>query len=776
MSQLVRGIVWRRRQTLTLFLLGTVVVAGCLVVERFSELTDTPVGSVGILLLLGLVALSVQAAGSARTRRPEIALAQIRGRHGSRLLTYLLAEPLTILAVAAGAGVLIGRTVTSIAADRWLPADVPDPGRIGGLGWLTVAVAVAASGCAVAAGSWRTVREPLIQQLDTSYRPRPGTTLVLFGQTMVIVAAAVAAYQATQQAGTREGWAGLANPALLSPVLLGLAAGEVAGMTIRAGAAVSSRRAGGGAQRLSGFLARRRMARRSNSVFGTRLVIAAAVVTAVTSSTSTAVTGWLDESTRLAAGGPLQYTVSSGPLAAYAATHRIDPRGQWLMSMVGVPDKSERYRRIFADTARWDAVVGDFLSGTGAASVSSQLSRLDLGQPVKPVTGGKVTMTFTNASLSNVRKPVVTVFYATPQGAVDQAFVRPTGRPDLDPSGATRVSGNLSGCDLGCTVTQLVVEGSLLRVGHPPFLVITDVNFGGQELLQQTKWEAPTGSFNPRGTVQQGSALRVRVTQFGDSTALKAAEATQPLAVLTTPGLAVSHDKGIPIGYSSDGSEHEVVLAGQVDALPFVGRQGMLLDLPRAMAGGTTVIPTATTFVVARADTPRSVLRELESSGVVSTPRTFATTLEGAQRRADVQGVRLYTLLSLFAVAIAVVGLVAAVAGQRDERRREAAGLRVSGVAARHIVAAYRVEAGWLAISTVIVVAAAGWLATRVAVPGLALVPQTTYSPALHGEPRLLSLLAVAAAAGLLLGVVTYLVNRGVARRSPPSLLRDEAR
>ncbi|MGA9345152.1 MAG: FtsX-like permease family protein [Nocardioidaceae bacterium] len=776
MSTLVRGIMWRKGQTWTLFLLGTVVVAGSLVVEQFCGLTDTPVGSVGVLLLLGIVALSVQAAGTARARRPEIALAQIRGRHGFALLIYLLAEPLTVLIVAAGSGALIGRTVTSFAADRWLPPGVPDPGRIGGLGWLTVGVAVAVSGCAVAAGSWRTIREPLIQQLDTSYRPRPGTTLVLFGQTMIIVAAAISAFQATQLAGSRGGWAGLGNPALLSPVLLGLAAAEVAAVAIRAGAALSSRRAGAGGGSLAGFLARRRMARRSNSVFGTRLVIAAAVVTAVTSSTSTAVADWLAESTKLAVGGPLQYTVAAGPLAAYDATHRIDPEGRWLMAMVEAPDKSEPYRRVFADTARWNAVVGGFLSDTGAGQVSPQLSRLQLGQPVQPATGSKVSITFTNASLRNVNKSVVTVFYATPGGSVDQAFVRPPRQPLLDPAGVTTVSSSLSGCGSGCTVTQLLVEGSLRGAGHPPYLVITGANFGGQELLQQTTWEAPAGGGSPRGTVQQGSVLRVKISRFGGLTNLKAAETSQRLAVLTTPGLAVARDKGSPIGYASDGSEHGVVLAGQVEALPFVGSQGMLMDLPRAMAGGSTVIPTATTYILARADTPGSVLRELQGSGVVGAPRDYVTTLDAAARRADVQGVRLHTLLSLFAMAIGLVGLAAAVTGQRDERRREAASLRLSGVTAEHIAAAYRVEAGWLAISTFVVVAATGWLATRVAVPGLALVPQTPYSPALHGEPRPVSLLVVAAGAGLMVGVVTYLVNRGVARRSPPSMLRDEVR
>src|SRR6476469_7385895 len=100
------------------------------------------------------------------------------------------------------------------------------------------------------------------------------------------------------------------------------------------------------------------MARRSDTVFGTRLVIAAAVVTAVTASATTAVQAWQDEATRLSLGGPRQFSVDDGALAAYNASRAADPDGRWLMAMVGVPDGSEPYRRVFADTSRWDAVVG----------------------------------------------------------------------------------------------------------------------------------------------------------------------------------------------------------------------------------------------------------------------------------------------------------------------------------------------------------------------------------------------------------------------------------
>jgi len=120
------------------------------------------------------------------------------------------------------------------------------------------------------------------------------------------------------------------------------------------------------------------------------------------------------------------------------------------------------------------------------------------------------------------------------------------------------------------------------------------------------------------------------------------------------------------------------------------------------------------------------------------------------------------------------IGLAASVAGQRGERQREAASLRVSGVRARHIRAAHRKEASWLGICAFVVVGLTGWLASRLTLEGLALVPQSPYSVRLTPEPSLPVLIAVAAAAGALVGVVTLVANRHIARRSPPSMLRDE--
>ncbi|MBA3232840.1 MAG: hypothetical protein H0T17_02660, partial [Propionibacteriales bacterium] len=73
-----------------------------------------------------------------------------------------------------------------------------------------------------------------------------------------------------------------------------------------------------------------------------------------------------------------------------------------------------------------------------------------------------------------------------------------------------------------------------------------------------------------------------------------------------------------------------------------------------------------------------------------------------------------------------------------------------------------------------VVVFAAGWLASVVSLGSLALVPSSASLPVLDVDTRPTELLAVAAAAALLVGAVTYLTFRSLARSAPPSLLRAE--
>lgn len=768
MSRLVRGIGARRGQALTLLVLGVVVVAGCLVATTFSQLTDTPPGSAGVLLLLGAAALAAQAAAAARGRRPEIALAQIRGRHGMGLFAYLLAEPVAVLIVATVLGVIAGREIAGVAARAWLTSETASSLHVTSLGWLAVAVAVVVSLVAVVAGSWRSVREPLIEQLDAARRPKPAATLMLFGQTLVVVAAVLAGYQAARSSGARGGWAGIADPALLSPVLLGLAGGQVAAWGLRLGAAVVVPQTSTSGK-LSTFLAVRRLARRSDTAFGTRLVIAAAVVAAVTLNATAAVASWRAEGTRLELGGPQRFTVEAGALAAYNVSHAVDPDGRWLMALVGAPDESEPYRRVFADTVRWREVVGSFLATTAAAGVAESLPEMAGGTDSFVAHGDRVSVDFDTEAARQLERESLTVTYVNARDQVQLATLTP--KDEVLTAGTTQLSARLHGCAAGCVVYELDVDGRAPR-GSGGALIISSIDFGGLNLLEQASWTEPSDDSQPRVASQRDGVLRVDLLRFAYRVTLVADLARDQLAAVATPGLTLDREHKQPVAYSIDGASRPVHVVGTAPGLPLVGRQGMLLDLASALTFGGRSIAEATAYVVARADTPAAVLSELTNSGLVSSPARFESLLDAKQRSQDAQGVRLYALLSLFAALIAGIGLLAALGGQREEREQEAASLRVSGVPSRHIAAAYRVEAGWLAGCTFVVVAVGGWIASRLSIGALPLVTRSSYDPVLSSRPSLGLLLAVAAGAAALVGLLTLAVTRRIAGRSPPSSLR----
>ena len=65
------------------------------------------------LLLLAWLLLFLIVADAAEARGPEVALAKMRGRGRWRTLTFSLAEPVLLLAVALPAGVLAGWAITT---------------------------------------------------------------------------------------------------------------------------------------------------------------------------------------------------------------------------------------------------------------------------------------------------------------------------------------------------------------------------------------------------------------------------------------------------------------------------------------------------------------------------------------------------------------------------------------------------------------------------------------------------------------------------------------
>jgi hypothetical protein len=790
----LRAVRVRAGQSLALFATGVAVVAGCVVAVGYSQATSGTGGAAAPLLLIGVVALAAQGAASVRARRFEIALAQLRGCYGIRLLRTAVTEPTLILFAGAVVGTVAGWLVTRFAVRRWV--DRTATFQMTTTEWGTVVVVLAISIAVVIAVSWRTTYQPLPDKLSGVERPAAATVTATFLGLLVLTGAAVSVYQARALGVRHADWV-----SFLSPALLGLAAGQagvwLVSLLARGALGVASLNRG-----LGGFVTLRRLTRSADTVGLVRIVVAAVAVAGVAGSAWVGADAWREETARMRVGGPVSYLVPDGALQAYAASHTADPDGRWLMGMSAKPDPSGgSYRDIFIDSPRWDRVVGQFFSGTPLAQLGGRVSGLQAAGPPVITSGRTFTVTFTAPSArrsllspGEVRRKQLNgpfgtngflaigfrVTYVDSAGNTQalqvpaHAASRPTPvRPGV--VGYSRhinmLSSRAPACAKACTVMAVDVQGRT----HQAPLRLTSMSFAGQQLIpvrpdgmslrpDKAVAATPTGS---------GLDLVLRDPYSGHSLLRWRRGAVPP--ALATPGLRLERSNGRTIAYGVDGEARPVRVTGEVPALPVLGRSGLLLDLGTALRGAGGRIPETHTVVVARQDTPPSVLARLQATGLVGRVQTVERTLAVLRRTGTAQGTLLYSLVAAFGVLTSAVSVLSAVAEQRRERRREAAVLRLLGVPRRTVAASYRGEAQALGIAVLVVAGLAVWLGCRALLGVLPLVDPGQFGLPFDATPRLSIVLAYAGGAAMLVALMVFLGLRQVGRSSPASLLREDA-
>jgi len=782
-----RAVRARSGQSLALFAIGVLAVAGCVVAVGFSRATNVSVGSAAALLLLGIVALAAQGAVSVRARRFEIALAQLRGRHGLGLLRTAVTEPLVILLAAAATGVVLGGVLARVVVSRW--AGDGTTFQMSRYEWVTAAVVLLAGALVVATVSWRTTCLPLSAKLDSLHRPRHASAAALLFSLLVLIGAGVSVYQARQLGVRRADWV-----SFLSPALLGLAAGQIAVWTV----ALVSRLAMGSTRlnrRLGWFLTLRRLTRRADSVATIRLAVAAVVVAGIAVSAWAGSQTWRDQTARMQTGGPVAFAVAAGGLRAYIASHEADPSGEWLMAISASPDPFGGSRRaVFVDTPRWDRVVGSHFEGTPVASVGSEIDALSPAETVQTAQGDTFSVTLSAESVDRAwptRKvqriegrltsygfaPLqFTVRYVTDEGdnytlqVPDDPGTRP---PPVTP-GYVGHTAAAPGCARGCAVQSVSVQG-VSRNGQS--FRVTEMTFAGMALLPAgTSGLSLSETSRALRAVASRGGLDLSVTDAYSSHLLLEWERDVLPAALVAPGVRLERSRGVPQVYGPDGDARPIQVTGQAAALPLLGRAGILLDLGTALRGAGGQISGAQARVVARADTPAQVLDDLRGTGAVGRQTTVEQAVADIQRGPRARGSTLYALIAVFGLLIAAVSLVSSTAEQRRERRSEAASLRVVGVGVGDVAGSHRAEAAVLGTAVIVVAGVAVWIGCRALLDVLPLVVPGEFGLLLDATPRLGLVAGLAFGAGLFVALVVFLSFRFVARSSPPSMLSDEAR
>jgi hypothetical protein len=689
-------------------LLAFVVSAGAVAVVGASRVGGTPGAVAAMLALYGAVALAEQSARTVVDRSHDVALARLRGMTGARLVLFAAGPLLAVSITGIAAGSAVGTWLARHIAHGW--------GISYSLGTREVLTAVG-----ILLGAWVTIalvsagviHRPLIDALSVHPRRRQASFVTTFLELLVVVAACLAVYEAHR---SDQSWV-----PTIAPALVALGAGQlvmwVLTLTPRLG------------RRLGMWLTTRRLRRDPDPGSVVRVMVAAAVLLAVTLTGGRAAADWRDDAGRLRAGGPIVVPFGQGGLRAYSAAHDADPQGRWLMAAVAVNDLSPSARRVFVDAPRWDAVVGDFVRGTSAASATEHMTTL--ADQEGPITMRSGTLRADVTSIGAGDTGGVRVDYVSDKGYPQTSHLR-IGHP-----GAT--SANLANCRIGCSVLSITLSGK-------PFELST-LTAGDTKLLGATSYAG-------------GPAQHALTVDAGN----------EPAAALTTPGLQSARVlEGI------DGKSHQVRVVGSVGGVPFLGRAGSILDLGHVLRGAVGTVAVAQSVVVARADTPADVLDRLHQYGG-GKPATYDVVAAQLAHTPEARADSLALLVAVGVGLVALTHLLAWLGSQVGRRRGEVAGLRASGIRLRAVRRAYLVEATLLA-GVVLVAAAIAAIATTVPLlEPMGLVGGWAQAPELRLEIRPLTLTVVVVGVALLTAGLCAFVFTRFGRAARPSALRSAER
>jgi hypothetical protein len=315
----------------------------------------------------------------------------------------------------------------------------------------------------------------------------------------------------------------------------------------------------------------------------------------------------------------------------------------------------------------------------------------------------------------------VTLGYAGDRGYPTRARVTVTG------NGVA--TGRLRLCAVGCTLLSLTVSGA-------PSFEVRRVVVGGAEVLA-----AP---------VTHRGARPDRPVAF--------VEATHPSPDLLEQALLTP---GVRLGATVaglDGSDLGVHVVGSVDAVPLLGRQGVLLDLARVLRGAVGQVAAGRAVVVARADTPASVLARLHRDGG-GRPTSYASAKAAFDATPESRS--------------AGLALLSAQAGRR---RAEVAGLRSAGMGPRVVRRAYLVEACSLAAVVLVAAVVVGALVTPSLLRPMDLVGGWSVAPLVDDTLRPWVLAAVTLAVAVLTAAMCAVGFTRFGRAARPAALREADR
>ncbi len=743
-------------------------------------------------VLLALVVLAYVAAATTEQRRPEVALARLRGQLPASAARMLVRDLTGVVVVGCLVGGSIGWGLARLAAARWLEPGVPVV-----LGWQLVAAVLACAAAAVVAVTLTavpTVREPLVTLLR-AVPPRSSTLRAGLADGAVV--ALCVAGLVTLLSGDPA-----APTALVAPGLLALAGGLLLSQAVVPAAGALGRRQLARGRLATGLacvaVSRRPALRRLVAIetVAVALLVFAGAAGAVSSQQR-------ETAARREVGAPVVLTVrSDNPVDLMRAVSAADPGGRYAVPvMLARPASGTGTTTVAADVDRLTRVA--FWDDSGEPGQGAPKLGLLTKRPASPISfSGKRFAVDADFSWRPFTPRLGELGTASPppEGLLAPAHLVVVvadhrgllSRVDL---GVLRVGRHRLAADLpcldGCRLRLVRLERAPTDAGTALLdLVLRRATVDGRplDLLASDRGWAATGYADaPR--VDDVGGLHGSARSFGASLLLQRLDVPLTVRAFSSGGVAASPyglgEAGDPriesdrvvSGPALAGSDEGYERVGTLSRVPGAPTPALLVPLgPDAEVDGP--LPSSTTAQVWLSDDDPAraagLARRLAEQGVPVVGQTTVTQVAtAAAQRGTGLSLHLATVIGVVALLLAASVLAVGVATSGQVRATDLAGLRAVGVPRRVVGAAAVREQLLVAVAGVVAGAVLGAAGAALTLSRSGDDPSLPAPQVLTGLPSVVLLIAVSLA---VLGAVCLLLGTRLARSARPELLREGVR
>jgi hypothetical protein len=643
------------------------------------------------LVLVALALLVRLLAAAAEQRRSELALGSLRGMNRRQMWVLGMAEPLTLLLIAAPLGLALGYAAAVWLAHLWLVDDIPVP-----FGAPSVIAAVLVLGLAVVGCVWtvaRALADPLSSQLAGVRRPGRSGRLAFVAKTVLVVGAVVV----TVSSATAKGRSDPETSDLALPLLLAGGAGLLVAAATVFVARWWSRRTS--EQRgIARFVASRAVSRRTEGSLVILPLTAALAIAVFAGGVFGAASAWRASEAATQVGADVSYRSTANLADTVAMTHRLDPDGRWLMA-AGVVIQADYGEKLVIDAPRLGRVgawPSTWTPGQDGADVAALLGPKSSGVELR---GRTFRLSVVNDVDTGTPGVGIGIQVRSSDERDHTLFFGPF------PTGSSTDSVRARYCETGCQVRTLLIGGPATDAttlnGTLEVSALTADGTPVESMVDSARWRpviSPLGIYPDTTSIRSGSGpgLRIALDSRGEQ-ALGAVSpddvpAYRPVLMGRSEATKIEGGSGDHLVAKTDALDGlPIHVVGETESMPFLGPRGFVIDY--TMMTRDQSIPDSATevYVLARGDTPDSITAALRAHGA------FDRTELGAAKHlldqdAYALSLNLYLVVALATMVLAAAGLAVNTAVQLPERRRDAASLRVVGVRRPQILRAVFAE------------------------------------------------------------------------------------